>query len=149
MASRRSVAGWLTVVFILGQLAILGIKELREQGSPLAQQYAFFGYAPNLVAAATLPWLVLAVALKRGGPLDGPYAWRDLWHEGRALCAGLLLSTGGLLAWEFIQRSRPNRTFDWQDIWATMGGTGLCMAVIVSARLFTMCRANSSSSTRA
>lgn len=149
MASRRSVAGWLTVVFILGQLAILGIKELREQGSSLAQQYALFGYAPNLVAAATLPWLVVALALKRSGPLESPYAWRELWHERRALCAGLLLSSGGLLAWEFIQRSRPNRTFDWQDIWATLASTGLCLAVVVIARWFTTRRATSSSSTRA
>ncbi len=134
MGNRRSVAGWLTVAFIVGQLAILVIKELREQGSALVAQHAWFGYAPNLVAAFTLPWLVLALAVKRAGPPEQAYALGELWYASRALGAALLLPTAGLLAWEFIQRSRPNRTFDWQDVWATLAGAGLWLLIVLLAR---------------
>ncbi|MCD9087567.1 hypothetical protein [Stenotrophomonas sp. SY1] len=149
MSSRRSVAGWLTVVFVAGQLGILAIKELREQGSPLVEQYAVFGYAPNLIAALTLPWLVLALAVKRIGQADDAYAWRCLWHERRAITAALLLPTAGLLAWEFLQPFRPNRTFDWLDVWATLAGAGLWLAIVLLARGISGRQVNSSPPTRA
>jgi hypothetical protein len=130
---RRSVAGWLYVAMIAGQLAILEIKELREQGSALVRDHAFFGYAPNLLAALTLPCLFLALSLKPGNP-DEPYRWARLWRENAALLRALLLTVGGLLAWEFIQPYRPNRTFDWQDVWATLAGGLLFLLVVLAAR---------------
>lgn len=137
MSTRRSVAGWLTVVFIVGQLAILWVKELREQGSPLVQQYAFWGYAPNLIAAMSLPGLLLALALKRGGPLEDRYAWPQLWREYRTLGVALLATAGALLAWEFLQPFWANRTFDWQDVWASLLGAGAWLPLIFLARYCT------------
>ena len=135
MVTRRTVSGCLFVVMILGQLAIVEIKDLRETGSTLADRYGVFGYAPNLIAALTLPCLFLGLALKsRRRDLDAPYGWGCLWREQRAILLSGLTTTTGLLAWEFIQVYRPNRTFDWQDVWATLAGALLFFATIMTGR---------------
>ena len=134
MTCRRSVAGWLTVVFIAGQLAILAVKELREQGSSLLQQIGLLGYAPNLIAALTLPALMMAVLVKRNGLPDDSYSWARLWRWQPAIAVALLLTLGALLGWEFLQPWRPNRSFDWQDIWATLAGTGAWLPFLFLAR---------------
>ena len=40
----------------------------------------------------------------------------------------------GPLAWEFVQVFRPNRTFDWQDVWATLAGGLLFLAIPLVGR---------------
>jgi hypothetical protein len=142
MHSRRTVSGWLVVLMIAGQLAILWIKEQREQGSALVRAHEFFGYAPNLVAALTLPCLFLGLSLKsRRGRMDEPYGWVRLWREDAAILKSLLGTVAGLLAWEFVQIHRPNRTFDWQDMWATLAGGGLFFAIVLAGRGLSACRA--------
>ncbi|QNP40992.1 hypothetical protein [Lysobacter solisilvae (ex Woo and Kim 2020)] len=133
MRTRRSVTGWLTVAMILGQLAIIWIKDLREHGA----SHAFLGYAPNLVAAATLPGLFVVLLLRRGFDADAPYAWSQLWREDAVLFKALLIVMAGLLAWEFAQVYRPNRTFDPQDIWATLAGGALWLATAFAGRALT------------
>jgi len=128
----RSVSGWLIVAMIAGQLAILE----REQGSALVHGHAFFDYAPNLLAALTLPCFFLAMSLKGRGA-DAPYRWPWLWRENVAIIKALLLTLGGLLAWEFIQVYRPNRTFDWQDVRATLAGGLLFLVVVLVTRIAT------------
>src|SRR5688572_1296526 len=137
MVTRRTVSGCLVVVMILGQLAILQVKELREQGSALVRQHDAFGYAPNLIAALTLPCLILALVVKSRHHLrDEAYGWSRLWRESRATAASCLLAVAGLLAWEFLQVFRPNRTFDWQDVWATVAGGLLFLAIpLIAHRL--------------
>ncbi|MFC5577621.1 VanZ family protein [Lysobacter niabensis] len=132
----RSVSGWLIVAMIAGQLAILEVKQLREEGSALVHGHAFFDYAPNLLAALTLPCFFLAMSLK-GRSAGEPYRWPWLWRENVAILRALLLTLGGLLGWEFIQVYRPNRTFDWQDVWATLVGGLLFLLVVLVARIAT------------
>ena len=133
MSTRRSVTGWLTVVMILGQLAIIWIKDLREHGAA----HDLLGYAPNLVAAATLPGLFVMLLLKREGDASASYSWAQLWRETAAHRNALLITTGFLLAWEFVQVYRPNRTFDLQDIWATLAGTVLWIVGVAAGRALT------------
>ena len=133
MSTRRSVGGWMTVVMVLGQLAIIRIKDLREQGAT----DDFLGYAPNLVAAATLPGLFVLLLLKRGVDPGSAYSWSSLWRETSVHAWSLLISTGALLAWEFVQVYRPNRTFDVQDIWATLVGAAVWIAFVATGRALT------------
>ncbi|GAB3742882.1 hypothetical protein GCM10028795_00080 [Lysobacter olei] len=133
MTTRGSVAGWMSMLMVLGQLGVSGIKYLRESGDASA----FLGYAPNLVAAATIPGLIVAVQLLRGAGSAAPYAWSQLWRETRTHALALLFSAGGLLAWEFVQVYRPNRTFDLQDVLATVAGAALWAAIVVVGRLST------------
>ena len=135
MVTRRTVSGCLVIVMVLGQLAILQVKELREQGSALVRQYEAFGYAPNLIAASTLPCVLLALALKsRRFSRDAPYGWARLWREQRAIAISGVAATAALLGWEFVQVFRPNRTFDWQDVWATLAGGLLFIAIPLLGR---------------
>ena len=145
MVTRRTVSGCLVIVMILGQLAILQVKELREQGSALVRQYEAFGYAPNPIAALTLPCLLLAFALKsRRFPRDEPYGWARLWREQRAIAISGLAAMAGLLAWEFVQVFRPNRTFDWQDVYATLAGGVLLFTFSLIGRGLTVAPATAS-----
>ena len=137
MRTRRSVGGWMTVVMILGQLAIIWIKDLREHGGAFVRAHEFFGYAPNLVAAATLPSLFLAFFIKRGFDASEPYGWSQLCHEDTAIFKSLLVTVGCLLGWEFVQVYRPNRTFDVQDLWATLAGGASWLAVVMAGRALT------------
>lgn len=137
MRTRRSVSGWMIVSMILGQLAIIRIKDMREHGSDLVRSYEFFGYAQNLIAAATLPGLFLAFLMKRGFDADQPYGWSQLWREDAAIFKSLLITVGFLLGWEFVQVYRPNRTFDVQDLWAILAGGVLWLAVVVTGRSLT------------
>ncbi|KGM55519.1 hypothetical protein N800_14530 [Lysobacter daejeonensis GH1-9] len=123
----------MTVLMTLGQLAIIWIKGLRENGAT----EAFLGYAPNLVAAATLPGLFVALQLQRGFGGTAVFGWTQLWRLTRTHAVALLISTGGLLAWEFAQVYRPNRTFDMQDVLATVAGAALWGAMVCVGRLAT------------
>jgi hypothetical protein len=134
MATRRSTTGWMIVAMVLGQLAIIWIKDLREHGA----SHEFLGYAPNLVAAATLPNMFVALLLKRGFDASAPYAWSQLWREDAVILKSLLITVGGLLAWEFMQVYRPNRTFDTQDVWATLAGAASWLAGALACRALTV-----------
>jgi hypothetical protein len=123
----------MTVVMILGQLAIIRIKDLREHGAT----DDFLGYAPNLVAAATLPGLFVLLLLKRGVDAGSAYSWSSLWRETSVHVWALLITTGSLLAWEFVQVYRPNRTFDLQDVWATLVGAAVWIALVAAGRALT------------
>ncbi|MBF6023562.1 hypothetical protein [Lysobacter niastensis] len=133
MATRRSIAGWMTVAMVMGQLAIIWIKDLREHGAT----EPFLGYAPNLVAAATLPGLWVSLRLKRGFDADLPHGWSQLWRDTVRHVLAVAVTSGCLLAWEFVQVYRPNRTFDLQDIWATLAGAALWFAAVAAGRALT------------
>lgn len=138
MSRGRNVAGWMLVAMVLGQLAILRVKDLREQGGAFVRAWEFFGYAPNLIAAATLPGLFAGLLLKRRGhDADAAYGWSQAWRESRIHGIALLAALGFLLAWECVQVYRPNRTFDLQDAWATLAGGAPWLGLVLAGRALT------------
>jgi hypothetical protein len=145
VVARRTVSGCLVVAMILGQLAILQAKQLREQGSQWVRQYEAFGYAPNLIAALTVPCLVLAIALKsRRFRPDEPHGWARLRREQRAIAVAVLLAVAALLSREFLQVFRPNFIFDWQDVYATLAGGVLLFTFSLIGRGLTVAPATAS-----
>ena len=77
----------------------------------------FLGIAPNFFPAVGIPALFVILLPELGRSAE-PAKWL---REQRHISANLI-SVVGLIAWEFVQMSRPKAQFDWNDVlWTFVG----------------------------
>ncbi len=57
-------------------------------------------------------------------PYFFPKGSASKWVRGQIHITAMLISAGGLIAWEFLQHLTPNGHFDWHDVLWTLIGTG-------------------------
>lgn len=135
MATARSrISGRLVLVAAAGLALVQCAIEARARLHAGVGAHAFFGYAPNLFSAIALPFLFCGLTISRGA---ADYAWSRAWRENRAWAAAVAIAIIGLLGWEFVQPYRPNRTFDWLDVSATLVGALLSIGIVGAGRLLT------------
>ncbi len=127
----------LLLLFIAGMLLIIWIKSIRRQHSDLTNQYHFLGYAPNLIAAFYLPCLFLYFFTYYSNKKKSTQAEPVAVNNNKNLIYAGGITMAGLLAWEFIQMYRPNRTFDVEDVTATVAGVALFWLVMFTAKKIT------------
>ena len=114
------------------------VVQLRAHGSPVLRGLDLLGYAPNLLAGFALPIFFHALMVLSHRRDDGrQYDWRQVWRENASIAASTAVAAGGLLLWEFVQITRPNRTYDPQDIAATVAGALAYLLVVVAGRMLT------------
>ena len=114
------------------------VIRLRAQGSPALRGLDVLGYAPNLLAAFALPFFFHALMVLSDRRDDGRhYGWAQLWREDARIAASTAVAAGGLVLWEFVQTTRPHRTYDPQDIAATVAGALAFLLVVVAGRTLT------------
>jgi hypothetical protein len=114
MLSRPSLRRTIIAAAIVGMGAIytFAVKLNRGPDSFLASPWVA-GVLPNFVVAAVLPVAIF---------------WSSkVIHAGKdyLLFVGLILV--GLVGYEFAQLAMPNRTFAWDDIWASVAGSGVAI----------------------
>ncbi len=80
------------------------------------------GVLPNLLAAVAIPFVLIAVWAEQNA--GARYTTVRRWF---ALTT--VLSTAGLLGWEFVQQSSRKLVFDPHDIAATLLGACLALAL--------------------
>ena len=138
MDNRRRLSSRLMLACVIGLGALQVVVELRGRGSASLRSHEFLGYAPNLLAAFALPFFIhgLTVLSNRRDD-DGRYGWAQLWRENASIAASTAIAAGGLLLWEIIQVTRPNRTYDPQDISATLAGALAFLLVVLAGRRLT------------
>lgn len=135
MATARSrISARLVLVAAAGLALVQCAIEVRARLHAGIGAHAFFGCAPNLFSAITLPFLFAGLTISRGA---ADYDWSRAWRESRAWAAAVAIAPGGLLGWEFLQPYRPNRTFDWLDVFATLAGALLSVGIVGAGRLLT------------
>ena len=126
---------WLSMA-VLAMIEV--VVRLRTHGSPALRGHEVLGYAPNLLAAFALPFFFHGLMVQSVRRDDaGRYGWAQLWREDASIAASTAIAAGGLLLWEFVQRTRPNRTYDPQDIAATMAGSLAFLLVVIAGRRMT------------
>ena len=138
MDTRKRLSSRLMLACVVGLAALQAVVELRVRGSASLRNHDFLGYAPNLLAAFALPFFfhgMMVLSNRRGD--GGPYGWPKLWRENESIAGSVAISTGGLVLWEAIQITRPNRTYDPQDIAATLAGALAFLLVVWAGRMLT------------
>ena len=138
MDNRKRLSSRLMLTCVIGLAALEAVVEVRARGSAFLRGQEFLGYAPNLLAAFALPCFfhglsVLSVRRDDGGG----YGWTQLWRESASIAGSVAVAAGGLLLWEFVQVTRPNRTYDPQDLAATMAGALAFLLVVGVGRRLT------------
>jgi len=94
-----------------GAVYLVAVKLTRGGSIHLASEW-LAGVLPNLVCGAVIP---LAAFLSRKSLRVRDFLWMTLF------------SSLGLCAYEFAQIWMPRRTFDWDDVLATIAGTILAL----------------------
>jgi glycopeptide antibiotics resistance protein len=117
-------------IFIAGMLLIIRIKSIRKHSGGLINRYHFLDYAPNLIAAFCLPFLFMYFFIYSGNNKKSTQAKPVAVNRNKDMIYAGVIAMVGLLAWEFIQLSRPNRTFDAEDIAATVAGVVLFWVIM-------------------
>ena len=126
---------WLSMAPLV---AIEVVIQLRAHGAPTLRGLDVLGYAPNLLAAFALPFFFHALMVLSHRRDDGrPYGWAQVWREDARIAASTAVAAGGLVLWEFVQITRPNRTYDVQDIVATVAGALAFLLVVLAGRRLT------------
>jgi VanZ like family len=108
--ARQIAAG---AIMAAGGGYVAAVKLTREGDSVLASAW-LAGVLPNLVCGAIVP---LVAFLSRRALRVGDFLWMTLF------------TLVGLCLYEFAQLWMPRRTFDWDDVWATMAGALLALVV--------------------
>jgi glycopeptide antibiotics resistance protein len=124
-------------LFIAGMLLIIRIKSIRRHPGELNGISHFLGYAPNLIAAFCLPFLFLYFFIYYGNSKKIKTAKPAVVNSNRHLVYAGAIAMAGLLSWEFIQMYRPNRTFDVEDVTATVAGVLLFWLVMFTVKIIT------------
>ncbi len=113
------------------------VIQLRAHGSPALRALDVLGYAPNLLAAFALPFFFHALLFLSNRDDGRDYGWAQLWREDASIAASTAIAAGGLVLWEFVQVTRPNRTYDPQDLVATVAGALAFLVVVLAGRMLT------------
>jgi glycopeptide antibiotics resistance protein len=124
-------------IFIAGMLLIIRIKSIRRHPEELNSISHFLGYAPNLIAALTLPFLFLYFFIYYGNRKKIIPVNPAAVNSNRHLVYAGAIAMAGLLVWEFLQMYRPNRTFDVEDVIATVAGVFLFWIVMFTVKVIT------------
>ena len=124
MCSRSSLARQVAaaVVMASGAVYVATVKLTRDGSVHLATDW-LAGVLPNFVCGAVVP---LAAFLSRKSLRFRDFLWMTL------------LTSIGLSVYEFAQLWMPRRTFDWDDILASIAGAFL--ALIIGAGFFVATR---------
>ena len=123
---------WLAIAAFAAMEVVFQLR-----GSPTLHGHAFLGYAPNLLAAFALPFGFHGLVVLSRRDDGSHYGWAQLWRENASIAASTAVAAGGLVLWEFIQVTRPNRTYDPQDIAATLAGALAFLLVVLAGRRLT------------
>jgi glycopeptide antibiotics resistance protein len=117
-------------IFITGMLLIIRVKSIRRHPGDLNSISHFLGYAPNLIAAFSLPFLFLYFFIYYINSKKIKLPKPAVANSNKHLVYAGAIAMAGLLVWEFIQMYRPNRTFDIEDVTATVAGVLLFWLVL-------------------
>ena len=138
MDNRKRLSSRLMLACVIGLAALQVVVELRVRGSASLRSNAFLGYAPNLFAAFALPFLFHGLTVLSGRRDDDDhYGWAQLWRENASISASTAIAAGGLVLWEFVQVTQPHRTYDPQDLVATLAGALAFLLVVLAGRSLT------------
>ena len=138
MDTRKRFSSRLMLACVIGLAVLQAVVELRVRGSAAVRGHDFLGYAPNLLAAFALPFFFHGMMVLSNRRDDGgQYSWAQLWRENASIAGSVAIAAGGLVLWEFVQVTRPNRTYDPQDIAATLAGALAFLLVVWAGRMLT------------